>query len=70
MPATVVPEADVDIDDVTAGFWVSDRMPASAMVADRVLGTCRAAGCASPVDRRPARWAHARQVNSTRRTSR
>lgn len=68
MPATVVPETDVDTRD--EGFRVFDRMPASALVADRVLGTCRAAGCASPVDRRPARWTPVRKAASTWRASR
>jgi hypothetical protein len=71
MPATVsttaaAPDADVD-DDVSPAFWVADRLPASARVADRVLSTCRAAGCASLTDRRPSRSAPIRQVSSTRR---
>jgi hypothetical protein len=46
-----------------------DRLPASARVADRVLGTCRAAGCAPLADRRPQRWTAQRRTSAPRRSS-
>jgi hypothetical protein len=69
MPATAPVAPDQDVDESPA-FWEADQLPPSARVADRVLGTCRAAGCAPLSDRRPQRWTPLRQATATRRMSR
>jgi|GEM_PF-6283691 len=69
MPATVRVAADTDIDEPPA-FWEADQLPPSARVADRVLSTCRAAGCAPLNDRRPQRWTPLRQARPVRRAGR
>lgn len=67
MPAPVA--TDPDVEETTA-FWEADQLPPSARVADRVLSTCRAAGCAPLTARRPQRWTPLRQAGSVRRTTR
>ena len=69
MPATTPVAPRTDADEPQA-FWEADQLPPSARVADRVLSTCRAAGCAPLTDRRPQRWTPLRQARSPRRTSR
>jgi len=51
-------------------FWEFDQLPPSARVADRVLSTCRAAGCAPLNDRRPQRCAPLRQAKWSGRSAR
>lgn len=77
MPAAapVAPPSDAEstfdrsFDEVPEAVWMVDRLPASARVADRVLGTCRAAGCAPLGDRRSPRWGTVRQTGVPRRSS-
>ena len=70
--APVVDETDRDetFRDEPAAFWEADLLPPSARVADRVLSTCRAAGCAPLTARRPPRYTPLRQAHSPRRASR
>jgi hypothetical protein len=65
--APVVDETDRD---EPAAFWEADLLPPSARVADRVLSTCRAAGCAPLTARRPPRYTPLRQARSPRRAGR
>lgn len=75
MPAAapVAPTSETEskhaFDEVPEAVWMVDRLPASARVADRVLSTCRAAGCAPLGDRRSSRWVSVRQTGAPRRSS-
>ncbi|HEY0639385.1 MAG TPA: hypothetical protein VGD67_17190 [Pseudonocardiaceae bacterium] len=65
-----VADLDADLREVPQEVWDVDRLPASARVADRVLSTCRAAGCAPLTDRRAARGMALRRTVPVRRWSR
>ncbi len=69
MPAAAPAAPPADANEVPESVWMFDRLPASARVADRVLGTCRAAGCAPLADRRPQRWTAQRRTSAPRRSS-
>jgi hypothetical protein len=70
-PVAPTSEADSthDVDEVPETVWMVDRLPASARVADRVLSTCRAAGCAPLGDRRSSRLVSVRRTGAPRRSS-